>query len=183
MIVSRPEKTFEPLPVGLEPAICINYFDLGLQRGFRGKTQHKVVLLFELETRKKDGSPFLASKKYTASLDEKANLLKDLQSWRGVAFTDAELKGFNLDAIKGKGCQLNLVSIRKADGDPYTVVDTIMRPRKDWKPFQVQTALDYIPDWILEAIDAQIEPAHGHGAPDIDDGVTYDNQPDLEPVF
>ena len=183
MIVSRPEKTFEPLPVGLEPAICINYFDLGLQRGFRGKTQHKVVLLFELETRKKDGSPFLASKKYTASLEEKANLLKDLQSWRGVAFTDAELKGFDLNAVKGKGCQLNLVSIRKADGDPSVVVDVIMRPRKDWKPFQVKTAPDYIPDWILEVIDAQLEPAQGHNDPDMDDPVTYDSQPDLEPTF
>jgi hypothetical protein len=183
MIVSRPEKTFEPLPVGLEPAICINYFDLGLQRGFRGKTQHKVVLLFELETRKKDGSPFLASKKYTASLDEKANLLKDLQSWRGVAFTDQELKGFNLDSIKGKGCQLNLVPIRKADGDPSVVVDAIMRPRRDWKQFQVQTAPDYIPEWVLEAIDAQIGSGQGHSVPDIDDDVTFDNQPELEPTF
>ncbi len=156
MIVSRSDKDYEPLPLGLIPAICVNYFDLGWQRGYRDKPQHKVVLLFELEAKRNDGTRFLATKKYTASLGEKANLLKDLQSWRGVAFSAQELKGFDLDAIKGKPCQLNLVQIVKGNGDPYVVVDAILRPHRSWKPFTPETSPDFVPDWVLEALEQQI---------------------------
>lgn len=165
MIVSRPEKEYEPLPLGLQPAVCVTYYDLGFQRGYMDKPQHKVVLLFELEARRQDGSRFIATKKYTASLGEKANLLKDLQSWRGVAFTADELRGFNLDQIKGKPCQLNLVSITKGNGDPYTVVDSILPRPRGWDAFIPETAADYVPEWVAEAIEAQLPaPAQRHAA-------------------
>lgn len=158
MIVSKPDKEYEPLPLGLQPAICINYYDLGYQRGYNNRSQHKLVLLFELEAKRTDGSRFLATKKYTASLGDKATLLKDLQSWRGVAFTVEELKGFDLERIRGKACQLNMVSIVKGNGDPYAVVDSVLPPPRGWQAFQTETAPDYIPEWVLEAMEAQLPP-------------------------
>lgn len=156
MIVSKPDKEYEPLPTGLQPAICINYFDLGFQRGYNNRPQHKVVLLFELEAKRTDGSRFLATKKYTATLGDKANLLKDLQSWRGVAFTTEELLGFDLNRIKGKPCQLNLVNTTKSNGENYALIDSVLPPPRNWQPFQTETGPDYIPEWVLEAMETQL---------------------------
>jgi len=157
LIVSKSDKEYEPYPVGLVPAICMNYFDVGLQHGYNGKVQHKLVVLWELEARRSDGKHFTVTKKYTACLEEKANLTKDLVSWRGVAFTAAELRGFNLDAIKGKPCLLNLVQKSKQNGDPFVEVSAIARADRSWRPFQVETAPDYIPDWVAGLIESQLK--------------------------
>ena len=149
MIVSRAQTDYEPLPVGVVPAVCVNYFDCGVQRGYQGKLQHKVVLLWELEARRTDGQRFLATKNYTATLSEKATLTADLQSWRGRAFTEDELRGFELDNIIGKPCQLNLVQTTKANGDPFVEVQTVLRPNKGWVAFQPETAPDFVPPWVV----------------------------------
>jgi hypothetical protein len=174
MIVSR-DHEYEQLPMGLQPAVCVTYYDIGYQRGYNDKPQHKVVILFELEAKRQDGTRFTATKKYTATLGEKANLLKDLQSWRGVAFTADELKGFNLDNIKGKRCQLNMVSIVKGNGDPSVIIDSVLPPPRAWQGFIPETAPDYVPEWVLEALEAQLPPPDGRrrgaapqGVPDDD---------------
>jgi hypothetical protein len=157
MIVSRAPSEYEPLPIGVIPAVCVTYFDCGIQIGFQGKHQHKVVILWELDARKTDGSRFLATKSYTASLSEKANLTADLQSWRGRAFTDAELEGFNLDNIVGKPCQLNLVQGTKGNGDNFVGIQTVMLAPRGWKAFAVETAPDYVPEFVKKMIDSQLE--------------------------
>jgi hypothetical protein len=49
------------------------------------------------------------SKFYTLSLNEKANLRKDLESWRGKAFSDAEIEnGFDIEKLIGANCYLNI---------------------------------------------------------------------------
>jgi hypothetical protein len=55
------------------------------------------------------GQPYAVSKFYTASLGEKANLRKDLEAWRGRAFTEQELMGFDVKAILGKSCMLSII--------------------------------------------------------------------------
>lgn len=165
MIVSRSPTEYEPLPVGVIPAVCVTYYDCGIQRGFQGKLQHKVVILWEMDARRTDGARFLATKSYTASLSEKANLTADLQSWRGRAFTPAELDGFDLDSIVGKPCQLNLVQITKANGEPFVEVATVLRAPKGWAPFSLETAPDFIPAWVATMIANQIE-APAPAAPD-----------------
>jgi len=157
MIVKRESTEYEPLPTGVIPAVCVRYYDCGIQHGYQGKLQHKVVLLWELDARRTDGVRFLATKTYTAILSEKANLTADLQSWRGRAFTDDELQGFELDNIVGKPCQLNLVQIAKANGDPFVEVQTVLRPTKGWVPIVTETAPDFIPPWVATMIANQVE--------------------------
>ena len=84
------------------------------------KFQHKIIIGFELNQRiKTEGEykdrRFVVSKRYTLSLSEKSNLFKDLTSWRGKAFTDDELKGFDLDNIIGANCLLNLTENESGD--------------------------------------------------------------------
>ena len=56
--------------------------------------------------------PAQASKFYTNSLNEKANLRRDLESWRGKSFTDEELDKFDLESIVGRPCLLSIVAGR-----------------------------------------------------------------------
>jgi hypothetical protein len=63
--------------------------------------------------------------RYTASLNQKAALRRDLESWRGVKFSDADLKnGFDLRKLLGATCYLNLIESK--DGN-YINVSSIMR--------------------------------------------------------
>jgi hypothetical protein len=62
-------------------------------------------------------------------LHEKARLRKDLESWRGRAFTDAELKNFDLEVLIGANCLLNVVQSSK-NGSTYANVSAVMPIKK-----------------------------------------------------
>lgn len=107
---------FEQPPVGTHLARLIRIIDLGTQAGeYNGKQtlRRQVVLVWELCNElmtegEKAGLPFIVSRFYTASLNEQANLRKDLQNWRGRAFTKEELAGFNPKTLLDKVCMLTL---------------------------------------------------------------------------
>jgi hypothetical protein len=112
--------------------------DLGRQTTeYQGekKVQHKVLLSWEIadeEVRMSDGRPFTISSRYTWSMHEKAALRKDLESWRGLAFTDADFgeTGFNIKKLIGAPCLLNLIENEKA-GKKYTNISSISKmPRQ-----------------------------------------------------
>lgn len=110
-------KEFEAAPVGNHVARCVGLIDLGTQEGeYQGKTTHarKVVIRWELPNELMSegeyaGRPFIVSKFYTASLSEKANLRKELGSWRGRDFTADELTGFDAKNILDKPCMVNVI--------------------------------------------------------------------------
>lgn len=111
---------FERAPAGNHIARCYMVCDLGMQEStFNGETslKHKVRLSFELpnELMESDGRPFSVSSHYTLSLHENSAMRKDLTSWRGREFTDAELEGFDLMNVVGVPCMLNV--IHKQNGD------------------------------------------------------------------
>lgn len=104
-------KTFTPAPAGVHQAICVDVIDKGLMEvTYAGKTkqQHKISLAWEIDERRDDGKRFLVYKRYTLSLNEKATLRKDLESWRGRAFTRDEEMGFDVETVLGVNCLLNL---------------------------------------------------------------------------
>jgi len=107
---------FEQPPVGTTVARCVKIIDIGTQKGeYQGKATSKrqCIIGWELPNElmgegEHAGKPFTVSKFYTASLGEKANLRKDLENWRGRAFTEQELAGFESKNILGKPCMLSL---------------------------------------------------------------------------
>lgn len=130
MIVSSQGEGFKPIPEGTYVAVCIRVIDLGTQvTSFQGaeKLQRKVLLVWEVPEVEVefDGEkgPALIMKRYTASLSDRANLRKDLEAWRGRRFTEEELKGFDLGALLGKGCQIQV--LHSTDGQ-YANIQTIM---------------------------------------------------------
>ena len=108
---------FEQAPAGTHLGRCIKLIDLGTQEGeYQGQATFKrqIIIGWELPSELMQngeyaGQPFTVSKFYTASLSEKANLRKDLENWRGRAFTDEELRGFDMKNILGKPCMLSIV--------------------------------------------------------------------------
>lgn len=129
------QQEFEITPEGTYIARCFKVIDLGTQTvEWMGekKFQQKVLVSWELldpATKMKDDRPFAVTKKYTASLHEKAQLRKDLQNWRGKRFTDEELAGFDLKSILGAYCQIQVVHA-ESNGNTYANVDAIMSTRE-----------------------------------------------------
>lgn len=105
--------TFKSAPAGTHVARCIRLVDIGTQHGeYQGKptVRRQIIVMWELPNElMEDGKPYICSKFYTASLSEKATLRKDLEAWRGRAFTGKELLGFDLKSILGHPCMLSIV--------------------------------------------------------------------------
>ena len=124
MFLPKPSESgsFELTPSGTFVAICYRFIDRGTQiTEFNGerKTRREVMLTWELPAElMTDGRPFSASKTYTWSMHEKATLRKDLESWRGLAFTDADFEGpkaFNTKKLIGAACMLTITHTTKGD--------------------------------------------------------------------
>ena len=128
MAIIATGSTFTPCPAGLHQACCVDVVDLGvIETTYMGETkkQHKVTLVFQVAELMEDGRPYLAQRRYTLSLDAKANLRKDLESWRGKPFTPEQLRGFDLETLIGVNCQIN-VQHADRDGQTYANITAIV---------------------------------------------------------
>lgn len=147
---------FLPCPPGTFIARCSRIIDLGTQQTeWQGEKKQapKVLITFEIldeDTRREDGGAFTISKRYTASLHEKAGLRKDLASWRGRDFTPEELKGFSLANVLGKPCMVSVVHVTK-EGKTFANLASIMKPPKGMPiPAGLESLLSWDmskPDW------------------------------------
>jgi hypothetical protein len=121
---------FKDASPGTHPARCVRIIDIGTQHGeYQGKptARKQIIVSWELPNElMDDGRPFMLSKFYTASLGEKANLRKDLEAWRGRAFTAEERAGFDIKSILGKGCMLSVV---EKDGGGVKVGSVMALPK------------------------------------------------------
>lgn len=107
--------SFEQPEPGTYAAVCYKLLDIGTQESeYQGQktVRRQVILGWELSekmtTGDNAGKPFVVSKFYTQSLNDKATLRHDLAGWRGRDFTPEELGGFDAKNILGKTCMLSL---------------------------------------------------------------------------
>lgn len=176
LLLTESDNTFEQVPAGTFLSRCYRLIDLGTQKSeWQGEARasKKILLQFEIldpETRMSDGRPFVASKRYTASLNEKAALRKDLESWRGRAFSPEELRGFDVSKLLGQPCFLSIVHQEKG-GREYANISALMKLPKgipapdginepllwdfdkpDWDVYEklgqrLQAVLEATPEW------------------------------------
>jgi hypothetical protein len=122
-ITATKTQTFERelIPAGNYVARCYRMIEIGtVPTEYMGeqKMVHKVRIGWELPTEtkvfneEKGEQPFVIDKEYTLSLGEKANLRRDLQSWRGKAFTDQEAEAFDITKLLGVPCMLNIIHVQ-----------------------------------------------------------------------
>lgn len=126
---------------GTYVARCYSMIEIGtVESEFKGQTKHlhKVAITWELPTELavfKDGEepkPFIVTKKYTLSMYEKANLRKDLESWRGKSYTDEEAERVDITKLVGQPCLLSVIQQPRKD-DPkknYVAVSSISKLMK-----------------------------------------------------
>lgn len=148
IIAKNQSGNFAPTPSGMQIACCALVEDIGLQPNMNGDPVHKIIICWELAEKMTDGRPFMVSKEYMLSLNEKATLRKDLESWRGMGFKKEELDGFDVEVLKGKGCLLNIASVLSKSGKPYAKVMSVSPLMKGMIPPEVKT--DKCPEWIAK---------------------------------
>lgn len=145
-IIASAGQEFKQIEPGVYIATCYKLIDIGTQIGeYQGKktARHQVIIGFEfpdekIEGGEYDGQPFSLSKFYSLSLSEKANLRKDLISWRGKPFTEQELARFDLTAIVGKPCQIQVIH---NDKDKAIINSIMAMPKKMDAPKQINPTL------------------------------------------
>ena len=134
-VENKQESNFKMVPAGSHLARCYRIIDLGSQKiEYMGETkiQRKVMLGWELFGEDTDGTPLKMDdgrpmgifKNYTLSWAEMSTLRKDLQSWRGKPWTDAEARRFDLKSILGGYCMINVIH-RDSNGKTYANVAAI----------------------------------------------------------
>ena len=151
---------FQDPPTGTTVGRCVRLWDLGTQTGeYQGKvTNRKQIFMgFELPNELMDAGedgiqkPFIIAKFYTNSLNEKATLRIHLEAWRGKAFTDEELDGFDLMSVLGKACTLSIVS-KDGGGVKIGSVSSIMKGVTCPPQFNEESSF-WIEEWNQDVFD------------------------------
>lgn len=158
------------LEEGSYAAVCYMLVDIGLQRNERyGNSSRKVIIGWEIadEYVEVDGEkkPRVFSARYTASLNEKAILRRDLAAWRGREFTEAELEEFNLCNIVGAPCLIQIIHKEGNNGRTYANLASIMKlpkgmpvPKMTLEPiiYDIDESdihdVDKLPEWIATTV-------------------------------
>lgn len=158
------------LEEGSYAATCYMLVDIGLQNSeYYGNSSRKIVIGWEIadEFVEIDGEkkPRVFSARYTASLNEKAILRRDLAAWRGKDFTEAELAQFNLRNIVGAPCLIQIIHKKSANGKTYANLASVMKlpkgmavPKRtlDTIVYDIDesdpTEVDKLPEWIANQV-------------------------------
>lgn len=162
---------FNPVPEGTHLSRCFGVVSLGTQHSEMFADSFKIMLMWEVPSERVqiDGkdTPMTISKEYTLSLGKKANLRRDLESWRGKAFSEDELKGFEVAKIVGQPCLLSVThKPKKAGGGSYAAIQTVTKPAKGMTcDPQVHQSIVYevehgrsevftkLPEWVRKKIE------------------------------
>ena len=168
---------FKKVPQGTHLAVCNLVVDLGMQMTtYQGEStpKHQVYVRWEVPSErieyeidgvKKEG-PMSIGKTYTASLNEKANLRKDLEGWRNKSFTPEELDGFDIENVLGKPCQITVMH-RESNGNTYANVTGVTGIPKGMPTSDAENEIlyygadktqhfDQLPKWLKEKIGEQV---------------------------
>lgn len=158
LTISHSDSTdFELPPAGATAARCCAVIDLGTQETtYQGeaKSSAKLLLTFELAEQRSDGTPHRVSRRMTASLHKKAQLRAFLEQWRGRAFTDDELRAFNVGKLLGAPCLLNLVHVERAGKQYANILSVSPVPKGMTAPDLHEPAVLFdlaAPDWQVFA--------------------------------
>lgn len=172
---------FEIVPSGNHVAICNAVVDLGMQpgSGMYPEPKRQVYIRFELPTERikytKDGiemeGPMSIGRSLTASMSEKANLRKLIESWFGKKFpTDDAAADFDLKNLLGRKCLLNVTHTDKG-GKTYANIANATPIPKGMVADQtqhnpslyyslddhVQATFAALPEWLRKKIEARLD--------------------------
>lgn len=170
--------SIKPLDEGMYIGVCTKLIDLGWQHSDTyNKDYHKIMLGWDIAgeyVELQDGTKANRTmwQEYTNSLGEKAALRRDLESWRGKAFTIEELARFNIYNLLGIPCQIQIIH-KERNGKTYANISAIVAfpkgtptPQGDYPQtfFSFEYADTFenartLPSWITD----KLKKAEGYG--------------------
>lgn len=173
-------KSRELIPSGNYIARCYSMIHIGtVEEEIMGekKLQNKVRITWELPNElrvfneEKGEQPMVISKEYTLSMHEKANLRRDLESWRGKAFTEDQARAFDITKLLGVPCMLNIIHRMTKSNIEYAAISNISALPKGFQcPEQINETFEWnfedkfdeddlerFPDFIKEKIKRSVE--------------------------
>ena len=129
-VSSKGESSFELVPPGTHYAVCTRVLNLGEHKTNWGSTPKHFIgfdipamrVEWEKDGVKHEGPGFIGGR-YTSSLSPKAILRQHLESWRGRAFTEPELAGFDLFNLLGVSA---MISVTHTEDGKYANISAIM---------------------------------------------------------
>lgn len=183
---------FGIVPAGNHVAICNAVVDLGVQpgSGIYPDPKHQVYIRFELPTERvkyqRDGvdveGPMSIGRTFTASMSEKANLRKFIESWFGKKFTsDDAAADFDHSKLLGRFCLLNVTHTEKGQNVYANISNATPIPKGMSAEYpQHNQSLCYsldepdletfnaLPEWLQKKINDRVidEPAPAHAGVD-----------------
>jgi hypothetical protein len=119
------EAKFRPHPEGQYVAQCVDTIDLGNKvESFPGtpdKLAHKIVLVFRTgEVNEQTGEVIDIAREFTLSMNEKANLRKFLEQWRGKPYTAEQAEaGVPLHKLVGNFALITVAHRTSGAGRTY----------------------------------------------------------------
>lgn len=143
MIVSA-GKTYQLPSEGSVQGVLAEVVDLGeVESTWNGqkKVQHKCLLTFEIDEATTEGVRMIVSRRFTASLSDRAALRAFLEGWRGKSFTAEELAAFDLESLVGANAILSL-SHNTTDNKTYCNIASATRLLKGMEKIAVSS--DYV---------------------------------------
>jgi len=171
---------FAICPAGNHVAICNAVVDLGIQpgSGMYPDPKHQVYVRFELPTEQitytKDGKettgPMSIGRTFTASMSEKANLRKFIESWFGKKFpSDESAADFDHSALLSKKCLVNVTHTDKGQKTYANIANATPIPKGMVADYQQhnpslffdlatfdQKAFDKLPEWLQKKINERL---------------------------
>lgn len=165
-------------PQGNHVARCYSMIHVGtIPTDYMGeqKMVNKIRITWELPNEKhvfndeKGAEPFVVTKEYTLSMSEKATLRKDLESWRGKAFTEQEADFFDVTKLLGVPAMVNVIHKTSKSGNDYAIVSGVSPMPKGFEcPPQINDTFEFnftdkyellpsLPQWLREKIEQSEE--------------------------
>ncbi len=137
LVAKAQSGNYIPPPQGLYNAACCDVVDLGRLMTNWGE-KHKIKIVFQTEdVCAETKRPYVIGKKYTFSLHKNSLLRRDLELWRGRAFTEEEVAaGFDLERLLNANAQIQVLHQMGQDG-MYAMIAAIMAPAKGVTPIKV----------------------------------------------
>jgi hypothetical protein len=140
-------KSFTPHPAGQFAARCVDTVDLGECVVTFANTPeqliHKCALVFRTgELNAENGKDIDIAQEFTVSMNEKANLRKFLEAWRGKSYRAEQVQaGVPLDKLVNQWALISVDQKQSAKGRTYSVIKSIS-PLPDVMP--KPTLLPYV---------------------------------------
>jgi hypothetical protein len=171
----KPSKEFEHLEAGSHLARCSAVIAVGLQKNANFGDKDTLYLRFEVPAERfeftRDGievdEPGTIWPVHNNSHHEMAKLRQHIESWLGRSFTvEEELTGFDLSALIGQPCIINVVH-KESGGKTYANVKSVSKLVKgqDAPPQELPSILfgpddtdqyDDLPKWLQTKFDNRL---------------------------